>query len=272
MARKEPAAHEGRHHRRAEPAGECGDLGLDAVAAHLDVDDDHAVGRFHAQRDFVGAFRERLGVDRAFGQAWLRVNLRRDHVARHFDIDRERALDRGAQHAIDLAGRARRIGEEGLVAGHLAIDRGLAVDRARLMVQQEAAHALARARRAGYDDHRRALRIRAGDRIDEVERTRPIGCDRDAEPQMIARRRIGGEADGRLMAQGEVRENPALLDHLVERQHEVARNAEYLARAMLLQARKQRLGKAGNGSLPDSYFRAAFIGSLTASTVANSTL
>src|SRR5579864_8792398 len=153
--------------------------------------------------------------------------------------------------------RGRRIGEEDLIAGHFAIDRGLAVDRSRLVVQQEAAHALARARRTGYHDDWRALRIGAGDRIDKIERTGPVGCDRNAEPKVIARRGIGGEADGRLMAQREVRENPALLDHLVERQHEIARNAEDLARAVLLQAQQKRFGKAGNVGLPSAGARAS---------------
>ena len=67
--------------------------------------------------------------------------------------------------------------------------------RARLMVQQEAARALARARRAGDHHHRRALRVGAGDRVDEVERAGAVGDDRNAEAAVVARRRVGREAD-----------------------------------------------------------------------------
>ena len=80
------------------------------------------------------------------------------------------------------------------------------------MVQQEAAGALARAGRAGDHHHRRALGIGAGDRVDQVEGAGAVGDDRDAEAAVIARRRIGREADRRLVAEREVRQDAAFLD------------------------------------------------------------
>ncbi len=176
------------------------------------------------------------------------------HVARQLDIDRQRTLARAAQHARDLARRLRGIGEHGLVAGDLAKDRKLRVDRARLVMQHEAARALARAWRARDDDDRRALRVGARDGIDEVEGPGPEGHDRDAEARVIARRRVGREAHAGLMAQRVVRQDPALLDHLEERQHEVARNAEDLARAVVLEALQQRYRQCGHRefSRPDA--------------------
>jgi hypothetical protein len=43
---------------------------------------------------------------------------------------------------------------------------------------------------------------------------------------VIARRGIRGEADAGLVAQREVPEDPAFLDDLEERQHEIAGNSE----------------------------------------------
>src|SRR5207245_8994291 len=85
-----------------------------------------------------------------------------------------------------------------------------------------------------------ARRVGARDRIDQVEGTGPEGHDRDAEARVIACRRIGREAHARLMAQRVMRQDPALLDHLEEWQHEVSGNAENLARAVVLEALQQR--------------------------------
>jgi len=57
---------------------------------------------------------------------------------------------------------------------------------------------------------------------------------------MVARRRIRGEAHRRLMAQRVAGQNAAFLDHLEERQHEVAGDAENFARAVVFQAVQQR--------------------------------
>src|SRR6185503_364972 len=50
---------------------------------------------------------------------------------------------------------------------------------------------------------------------------------------------IGSEADARLVAQRVVRKDPAVLDHLEEWQHEVARDPEDFAGAVVLQGLQQ---------------------------------
>ena len=103
----------------------------------------------------------------------------------------------------------------------------------------EAAAALARARSPGDDDDRRALGICARNGVDQVERARPIGDHGHTQTGVVARRGIGSEADTRLVAQRVVREDPAVLDHLEERQHEIARDPEDFAGAVVLQALQQ---------------------------------
>ena len=60
---------------------------------------------------------------------------------------------------------------------------------------------------------------------------------------MVAGRGIGREADARLVAERVVRKDPAFLDHLEERQHEIARDAEDLAGAVVLQTLQQGRGE-----------------------------
>ncbi len=154
------------------------------------------------------------------------------------------------QHARDLGRCGCRIGQHRLVAGDLAEYRELGVHGAGLMMQKKPALPLQRAGRACDHHHRRALGIGAGNRIDDVEGARAIGDDRDADPAMKAGRGIGGKADRRLMAQFEMRQDPRLLDRLVERQHEVARNAEDFTGAMRLERAQENGCKRGHaGSL-----------------------
>lgn len=199
-------------------------------------------------QDLLGAFGERAGIGRPARQRRHRRGPRADEVARRLDVNRQRLLARVAQHARDRLGRASGIVEHRLVAGDLAKHRELGVDAARLVMQQEAARALARARRAGDHHHGRALRVGAGDCIDQVERAGPIGDHGDAQALVIARGRVGREADPRLVAQRVVRQDARFLDRLVERKDEIARDAENLARAVLLQALEQRGRERGHAS------------------------
>ena len=218
---------------------------LEAVAPDLHVDDDRRPAWRSASRSRISSAHSASASGSAArrGSSGTGRSRGAHHVARHLDVDRQRALAGAAQHARDLGGRRGRIGQHRLVAGDLPEHRELGVDRARLVVQQEPARALARARRAGDHHHRRALRIGAGDRIDQVEGAGAVGDDRDAEAAMVARRRIGREADRRLMAQRVVRQDPAFLDHLEQRQHEIARDAEDLAGPVILQPVEQRGGE-----------------------------
>ncbi len=243
-ASEQSAPHEGRHHRQAQLARERGDPRLDAVAPNLHVHHEHGrSGGGQLCDDLVGALGERGGIGGPPRQHRDGSGGGSHHVARQLDIDRERALARAAQHAGDLLRRGCRIGEDRLIAGDLLEHGKLGVDRARLVMQQQAAGAFARPRRAGDDDDRRALGIGAGDRVDEVEGACAIGDDGDAQARMIARRGVGGEADRRLVAQGEPGKNAALFHLLEKGEHEVAGNAEQFARPMRLQAMQQGGGE-----------------------------
>ena len=231
--REQAAAHEGGDHRDAQPAGELGDLGLEPVAAHLDVDHDHRpLGLGQPGHDLVGAGGDGVGVGRRRHVGRHRPAGHAHHVARQLEIDRPGLVDGGGEHAGDLGRRGGGVVEPRLGAGDLLVDAELRVERAALMVQQEARAALGPAGGAGDHDHRRLLGEGAGDRVDQVEGAGAVGdrghADRAAEPPGG----IGGEAHGRLVAQRVQRQDAALLDHLEERQREVAGDAEDLAGAV----------------------------------------
>jgi hypothetical protein len=99
------------------------------------------------------------------------------------------------------------------------------------MVEQQAAPQLVGAGRAG-DHHQRALfRIRAVDRVDQIERAGAIGDRGDPQGLADPRRRIRRETDPRLVAQRIKRQDAVFLDHLEEGQREIAGYAEYMFRA-----------------------------------------
>ena len=197
----------------------------------------------NARENFLGAFGERARIGRARRQMRHRFAARTHHVARQFDIDRQRQFQRAAQHAGDLGGRGRLVVEHRLVAGEFLEHRELGVDGARLVMQQIAAGAFARARRTGDHHHRRALGIGAGNRVHQVEGAGAVGDDRNTDPAVIARRGVGREADRRLMTEREVRKHIAFLDDLEERQHEIARDTENFPGAVSFQAFEQSGGK-----------------------------
>ena len=155
-----------------------------------------------------------------------------------------------AKDACDLGRRVRRIIEHGLVASDFAKHCELGVDAARLMMQEKAACAFRGAGRAGNHHNRRAFRISAGDRVDQIERAGAVRHDGDAQAAVIADRRIGREADGRLMTQFEMRKDPRFLDHFVEGQHEIAGDSENLARAVIFKCMQQCGGQRRHGLFP----------------------
>jgi hypothetical protein len=178
------------------------------------------------------------------------LDLGRHHVARKFEIDRQRHFAGAAQHPCDLRRCGYEISQHRLIAGDFPEDGKLRIDRARLVMQQEATGSLARARRARDHDHRRALRIGPRDRIDDIEAPGAIGHDGNAEATVIARRCIRSETDRRLMAQRETRQDVAFFDDLKQRQHEIAGKAENLVSPVVLQRGEQSMGKRGHRSIP----------------------
>ena len=94
-------------------------------------------------RGFVGAFGERacIGVPRR--QRNDRLDLGRDHVAKKFEIDRQRHFPSAAQHPCDLCRCGDGIGQHRLIAGDFLEHGKLRIDGARLVMQQEATGTLA---------------------------------------------------------------------------------------------------------------------------------
>jgi hypothetical protein len=113
------------------------------------------------------------------------------------------------------------------------------------MVQLQPAGRLVRGRRARQHDQRHALGVGTGDRVDEVERAGAVGHGGDAEPAARTRRRVGGEADGRLVRQRDQRQHAGAFDLAEQRQREVAGNAEHLGRAAAREGVQQLLREGG---------------------------
>jgi hypothetical protein len=67
------------------------------------------------------------------------------------------------------------------------------------MMQEKAACALRGAGRTGNHHDRRAFRISAGDRVDQVECAGAVSDDGDAQSAVITDRGIGCEADSRFV-------------------------------------------------------------------------
>ena len=201
-AGEEPASHHARHDGQAQPERERRDLRFQAEAAHLDADHQHRRAcAGDSRQDLVDTGGERVAVDGLVGEPRHRFAGRAHHVARQLDVHGARFGEAAAQDAGDLGRRALRIVESRLVAGDLAKDPQLRIERLRLMVQEQARARLALAGRAGNDDDRRFLRVGPGHRVDEVERARPVSDGRDAQRAVHSRRGIGGEADRRLVGE-----------------------------------------------------------------------
>jgi len=147
--REQAASHERSHHRHVHAARKLGNARLEAESTHFDADHHYRPRRApQSLHDLVRAGRDGFRVESRLGQALHRRAGLEDHVARQFEIHGTRLRQAGMQHAGDLARRARRVVQRRLVAGDLAIDRELRIEALDLVVQQQAAAALALARRA----------------------------------------------------------------------------------------------------------------------------
>ena len=93
-------------------------LSSTAIASDFDVDHrDRRGGRFDALEDLIGAFGERARIRMPRRQRHDGLNLGRNHVARKFEIDRQRHFPCTAQHPRDLRRRAGGVGQHRLIAG-----------------------------------------------------------------------------------------------------------------------------------------------------------
>ena len=114
-------------------------------------------------------------------------------------------------------------------------------------MEQEAAAALGRRGRARDHHDRRALGAGAGDRVDQVERAGAVGHRGDAEAAADPRRAVGREPHARLVRERMQRQDARLLDHLEQRQSEIARDAEDPGRTVILERVQQGLSEVHRG-------------------------
>ncbi len=243
-AGEKAATHDAGDDRQPQLARERRHLVLEPEAAHFDAHHQHRrARRIEPREDVVDARCQRVGIDR-FGRQLGHLGAGCvHHVAREFDVDRSRFGPAAGERARDARRRALRVVEAHLVAGDLAIDPVLRVERLGLVVQQQPGPRFALAGRPRDDHHRRAFRIGARDRVDHVERARAVGHRGNAEGAVDARGRVGRKPDRRLVTQRVQREYPRLLDHLEKGQGEIAGDAENLLRAVTTQRMKQGFGQ-----------------------------
>ncbi len=251
LARQQPATHEAGDHGHAQPVGQFRHAVLKAVAAHLHPHHQHRAaggtqpGQHFRRAGGHGLFvagRGRVRGHRAAGHG--------GHVARNLQVHRARMLKTIAQHPPDDGGRGGRVVQDALVAGDLLIHAELRAHGLHLMVQQEAARPLRRARRAGQNHQRRLFREGLGHGVQHVDGPGPVGDGGHAEPPADACGGVGREAEARLVGQGDQRQDAGLLDDLEIRQREVAGDAPDLARAAFLQGVQQCFGDV-HACLPD---------------------
>src|SRR5262249_32447520 len=127
---------------------------------------------------------------------------------------------------------------------YLLVDAELRLDLLRLMVNQDAELVLLLARPAADDEHRDVLGERPADGIHHVVPTGAVGDAHHAEPPGRARVPVGGEADTRLVREGDDLEAAGPPQPREEAKHEVARNAEEVADADLLEVGDQEVAEA----------------------------
>src|SRR5207253_6452420 len=120
-------------------------------------------------------------------------------------------------------------------AGELPVDAELRLDLLRLVMDERAELALLFARPAADHQHGHALRERAGDRVHHVVPTRAVGDAHDADPSRGACVAVGREADARLVRERDDLEPARLPEAREQPQYEIARDAEEVRDADLLE-------------------------------------
>src|SRR5688500_2325987 len=124
---------------------------------------------------------------------------------------------------------------------YFLVDLELRFERFHFMVDEQAGLALELAGPARDDDERRLLGVRTRDRVDHVQPARAVGDQTHAESVRDACRTIGGESNGRLMAEGDDSESGIVLQRVVQVQHKIARNPENLFHTRRVQLVEEKL-------------------------------
>ena len=165
------------------------------------------------------------------GRRDLRLHV--DHVARNLDVHGPLVAGARGQHAIDLAERRERVAQLGAGDAQLLEHVVLRAEVADHVVQERVVNPLAQAGRAGDHHHGRLLGVGAGDRVANAQAADAVG---DAQRAHAVDAGVGvGREAGAVLARAADRADRAFLEHRVERQHVVARNAEHVGDAVVLQ-------------------------------------
>ena len=160
----------------------------------------------------------------------MRRDLTRlDQVARNLQVDRPLVPHRRAQHPVNLGERRQRIVQHRRGRRELLEHLQLRVKAPHLVVQQRVARPLRHARRTAQHDHGRLLGIGPRHAVGAAQAAHAVGHAQAAQP-VDPRIGVGREARA-VLPRHPHQLDRALLQHLVQPQHVVARDPEAVADA-----------------------------------------
>ena len=191
------------------------------------------------------------------------VDVGGDHVARDFEIDGAAGFCRDFERLSDVRRRGPRVVEDGRVLGDLLIHLELRFKRLHLVVDGHVGASLDAPGAAAQHDNRRLLRVGTRDGVDHVEAAGAVRHAAHADAAPDARRPVGRETDRGLVAQSHQLEPAVVFEGFVEREDEVAGDAEDLADAVpaeLVEEEVAEFHPAGGYLAPASRGRASATG------------
>ncbi len=191
------------------------------------------------------------------------VDVGGDHVARNFEIDGAAGFCRDFERLSDVRRRGPRVVEDGRVLGDLLIHLELRFKRLHLVVDGHVGASLNAPGAAAQHDNRRLLRVGTRDGVDHVEAAGAVRHAAHADTAPDARRPVSRETDRGLVAQSHQLEPAVVFEGFVEREDEVAGDAEDLADAVpaeLVEEEVAEFHPAGGYLAPASRGRASATG------------
>ena len=202
-------------------------IGLEPVALQLDAGDDHrGLGLF----DPLDSLADRLGERRRIADARRgsvgadRIGHDVDHVARQLDINGALLPEADVEDPVDLTEGGVGIGDLGARRRHLLEDLELRRPLTDAVMEERPVAPFAQARSPGDHHHRALLRPGAGSRIDHREPPHAVG---DAQRADAVDPGIGvGGVAGAVLTRTVDQLERALLEHRVEPENVIARDAE----------------------------------------------
>src|SRR5262245_20978595 len=184
----------------------------------------------------LAPFRLRMGQFTVPRNDLLRYrDLTFDHVAVNFEVARLLIQPDGADHLVDVSGRAQRIVDELGGAGDFPVDVQLGLDLPRLMVDQHAELGFFLSRAAADDENRHPLGKRGGNWVDHVVTAGSVGYADGADSAGRTRVTIGGKAHAGFVRKRNDLERPRATELEKQIDDQISRNAEEVENADLLE-------------------------------------